>query len=86
MKIPITACEWINEAIHNKDKTAISYRKIIEMIEQRKITTDEVPDVVFVFGLSNEEESALRTIRRIDAQEKDNLDILEMIKRDLKCD
>ena len=82
--VPITACQWINEAIQNTDKTASSYRKIIETIEQRKIKETEVPEV-FLLRLNDEQESALRTIKRIEAQERGHLDLLEMVKRDLKC-
>ena len=84
--VPITACQWINEAIQNTYKTASSYRKIMEAIEQRKIKETEAPEAVFLFGLSDEEESALRTIKRIEAQERSHLDLLGMVKRDLKCE
>lgn len=82
----ITACEWINESIKETEETARSYRKIIEAIEYRKIKEAEVPEAVFVFGLSDEAESALRIIRRIEAQERGHVDLLGMVKRDLKCE
>ena len=85
-KEPITACEWIDKATEETNKTASSYRKIMEAVEQRKIKEAEVPQAIFVFGLSDEEESALRTIKRIESQERSHLDLLGMVKRDLKCE
>lgn len=83
---PVTACQWIDNAIQNTEKTARSYRKIIEMIEARKIKTSDVPQMIFVFELKDEEQSAKRTIERIVAQERGHLDFLGMVKRDLKCE
>lgn len=84
-KEPITVCEWIDKAIEETNKTARSYRKIMEAIEQGKIKEADVLQTIFVFKLSDEEESALRIIKKIEAQERGHLDFLGMAKRDLKC-
>ena len=83
---PITACEWINKAIEETGETARSYRKIIEAIDQRKIKEAEVPEAAFLFVPIQEVESATRIIQKIEAQERGHLDMLGMVKKDLKCE
>lgn len=83
--MPTTACEWIDESIKRTEESARSYGKIVETISQRKIHESKTHNMTMLFELSEEQQSALRIVERLGAQARGHIDMLGMVKRDLKC-